>query len=249
VIPLLGIMLASIVLAAGAGTPQPKPAKPAVDPCPLHAVEFSLAGQGSSGRIDRYVIGLLLSGKDPVTASLQIPGLDQAVLTPVIGADLQGRAMLVHYVVDLPRAVGAQSVRVLGILLHAATEREITCKSDQRLLSPEVPGARYSFDDANLSGSDMMYPRQVTEPRVVRSQAAVFPPGAESRAHGPAVVDVTIGTRGAVLNARIESSSGNAELDKSALDAAKHTVFTEPQFDGAPIAVEYLITYSFAPSK
>ena len=226
-----------------AATPQP--AKPVVDPCPVHAVEFSLAGQGSGGRIDRYVIGLLLTGKDPVTASLRIPGVDQTLITPVIGADLMGRDMLAHYAIDIPRAAGAQSVRVVGILLHGATERAVTCKSGQRLLSPDLPAAQVSFDDGLVQGSDLLYPRPVTEPRVMRSYKAVFPAGAGKRAQGPAVVNVTVGPEGAVLATRIESSSGDAELDAAALDAAKLTVFTGALLAGVPISVEYLITYNF----
>jgi TonB family protein len=220
--------------------------KPSTDPCPLHAVQFSLAAQGNTGHIDRYVVGLMLTGKDPVTASLQIPGLDEALLTPVIGADPQGRSMLVHYVVDIPRAVGAQSVRVLGILLHAATEREVTCKSPQRLVQ-SVPAAQMRFDDATLPGSDMLYLRQATEARVIRTSAAIFPASAAKRAQAPAVVAVTVGAQGAVLAERIESTSGDAELDRSALTAAKHSVFSEPQFDGAPIALDYLLTFTFGP--
>lgn len=227
------------------GAARPKPPKPAVDPCPLHAIEFSLAGQGNTGHVDRYVVGLMLSGKDPVTASLQIPGVDQTLITPVVGADLEGRAMIVHYAIDIPRAAAAQSVRVLGILLHGATEREVTCRSGQRLLSPTIASALTRFDDARLPGSDIFYPRPVTEPRVLRSQAAIFAPAAALRARGPAMVDVTIGAHGAVLAERLEASSGAAELDQSALSAAKRTVFSEPQFDGAPIAVEYLISYTF----
>ena len=237
-----------VVLLSGSpvwGDATPQPAKPVVDPCPLHAVEFSLAGLGSSGRIDRYVIGLMLTGKDPVTASLRIPGVDQTLITPVIGADLMGRAMLVHYAIDIPRAAGAQSVRVAGILLHAATERAVTCKSGQRLLSPDLPAAQISFDDALVPGSDLLYPRPVIEPRVMHSFAAVFAAGAGKRANGPAVVNVTVGPQGTVLAERIESSSGDAELDKAALDAAKLTVFNGPLFAGAPISVEYLVTYNF----
>lgn len=237
-----------LLFCAGAALAAAKPTgKPASgDPCPLHAIEFSLAGQGITGHVDRYVVGLMLSGKDPVTASLQIPGVDQTLITPVVGADLLGRAMIVHYAVDIPRAAAAQSVRVLGILLHGTSERELDCKSGQRLLSPIVAAAVTRFDDTNLPFSDLLYPRPVLEPRVERSQAALFAPSAAHRARGPAVVAVTIGTRGAVLAERLESSCGDDALDKSALDAAKHTLFSEPQFEGAPIAVEYLITYNFS---
>jgi len=80
----------SAMLGGGPATASPTPtAKP--DKCALHVAQFALAERGASGHVDRYVVALLLSGREPVRADLQIPGLENDILTPVIGPAAGGR--------------------------------------------------------------------------------------------------------------------------------------------------------------
>lgn len=226
---------------------RPAPTGTAIaDKCPLHVVSFMLIGQGRSGHVDRYAVALLLDGTDPVQANLEIPGLENDVYTPVIGPDLGGRQTLVHYVIDIPRAVAPRAMRVLGLLLHGRTETSLTCHSPTHPLALAPARAQVPFDDSSLPGSDLLFLRPVTEAKVLQPASAAYPTGDERAGHrGSAVVGVTVGAHGAILDAFVFQSSGYASLDASALSAAKHTVYSEPQFNGAAIPLDYLITYSF----
>ena len=219
---------------------------PIADKCPLHVVSFMLIGQGQSGHVDRYAVALLLDGTDPVQANLEIPGLENDVYTPVIGPDLGGRQTLVHYVIDIPRAVAPRAMRVLGLLLHGRTETSMTCHSPTHPLALAPARSQVPFDDSTLSGSDLLFLRPVTEAKVLQPASAAYPADDERAGHrGSAVVNVTVGARGAILDAYVFQSSGYQSLDASALSAAKHTVYSEPRFNSVAIPLDYLITYNF----
>ena len=219
---------------------------PIVDKCALHVVSFMLVGQGRTGHVDRYAVGLLLDGTDPVQANLEIPGLENDVFTPVIGPELGGRQTLVHYVIDIPRAVSPSGMRVLGLLVHGRTDTALTCHSPAHLLARAPAGSQVSFDDASLPGSDLLYLRPVTEAKVLQPASAAYPADAARAGHrGSAVVGVTVGAHGAILGAFVFQSSGYQSLDAAALSAAKRTVYSEPQFNSVAIPLDYLITYSF----
>jgi TonB family protein len=219
---------------------------PVADKCTLHVVSFMLIGQGRSGHVDRYAVALLLDGTDPVSANLEIPGLENDVYTPVIGPDLGGRQTLVHYVIDIPRAVAPRGMRVLGLLVHGRSDTALTCHAPTQLLAQAPSGSLASFDDTSLPGSDLLFLRPVTEAKVLQPASAAYPADDERAGHrGNAVVGVTVGARGAILNAFVFQSSGYRTLDASALSAAKHTLYSEPQFNGVAIPLDYLITYSF----
>jgi TonB family protein len=232
--------------AASAATRPPATSTPIVDKCQLHAVSFMLIEQGRSGHVDRYVVALLLDGTDPVQANLEIPGLENDIYTPVIGPDLGGRQTLVHYVIDIPRAVAPRGVRVLGLLVHGRSDTALTCHSPAQLLAQAPAGSLASFDDTSLAGSDLLFLRPVTEAKVLQPASAAYPADDERAGHrATAVVGVTVGARGTILGAFVFRSSGYPSLDASALSAARHTVFSEPQFNGVAIPLDYLVTYSF----
>ena len=234
---------------AGIGSAAPKPAPtstPIADKCPLRVVSFMLIGQGRSGHVDRYTVALLLDGTDPVQANLEIPGLENDVFTPVIGPDFGGRQTLVHYVIDIPRAVAPRATRVLGLLLHGRTDTPMTCHSPMQLLAQAPASAQVPFDDTALPGSDLLYLRTVTEAKVLQPASAAYPMDDQHAGHhGTSVVGVTVGAGGTILGAFVFQSSGYASLDASALSAAKRTVYSEPQFDGVAIPLDYLITYNY----
>jgi TonB family protein len=214
------------------------------DPCPLHAASFMLVAHGQTGHVDRYVVALLLRGSDPVTANLQIPGLQNDIASPVIPPDPNGAESLNHYVLDVPRAVSPTGITVYGLLIHGRGDRALVCKQPVRLVTTAPAGSVAQFDDSALSASDLLYLRPVTEARVLQSASAAFPAsGAQLKNSGPIVVAVTVGAGGKIVAARIDQSSGYPSLDAAALSAARKTVFSAPQFDGAPIALEYFVSY------
>jgi TonB family protein len=221
----------------------PRPVAAATkDLCPLHAASFMLVAHGQTGHVDRYVVALLLRGSDPVTANLQIPGLQNDIASPVIPPDPNGGESLNHYVLDVPRAVSPTGITVYGLLIHGRGDRDMVCKQPVRLVTTAPAGSVGQFDDSALSASDLLYLRPVTEAHVLQSAAASFPAGG-SQFSGPIVVAVTVGAGGNIVAARIDQSSGYPSLDAAALSAARKTVFSAPQFDGAPIALEYFVSY------
>jgi TonB family protein len=220
---------------------------PVKDPCPLHAASFMLVAHGQTGHVDRYVVAVLLRGSDPVTANLQIPGLQNDIASPVIPPDPNGAESLNHYVLDVPRAVSPTGITVYGLLIHGRGDRDMVCKQPVRLVTTAPAGSVGQFDDSALSASDLLYLRPVTEAHVLQSASASFPAGdAQSKHAGPIVIAVTVGSGGNIVAARVDQSSGYPSLDAAALSAARKTVFSAPQFDGAPIALEYFVTYHLA---
>jgi TonB family protein len=244
ILRLLAATLFASLLASGLAAAAKAPV---VDKCPLRVAGFSLLGHGQTGHIDRFVIALLLVGRDPVSANLEIPGLDNDVLTPVIGPDAGGAETLVHYVIDVPSAAGARGIRITGLIVHGSADSSLTCHSPMRLVS-EAPGsAAASFDDSALPGSSLLFLRPVTEARVLRSSSAAYPSADfKLKHHGAVVVAVTVGTHGAVLRSRVETSSGYPGLDDAAVAAARLTQFSEPQLNGVAIPLDYLVRYNFA---
>lgn len=217
------------------------------DPCPLHAAGFMLVARGQTGHVDRYVVTLLLTGSDPVTANLRIPGLQNDIVTPVIAPDPSGVVSLNHYVLDAPTAAAPTGILVYGLLVHGRGDKALTCLQSVRLVTTAPAGSLSQLDDSALSASDLLYPQPVTEAHVLRSVPAAYPRSEEQRKHvGSVVVAVTVGAGGRVVDARVTESSGYPLLDAAAVGAARKTVFSAPQFGGAPIPLEYLLTYHFA---
>jgi TonB family protein len=200
-----------------------------------------LVAHGQTGHVDRYVVALLLRGSDPVTANLQIPGLQNDIDSPVIPPDANGGESLNHYALDVPRAVSPTGITVYGLLIHGRGDHSALCKQPIRLVTTAPAGSVSQFDDSVLSASDLLYLRPVTEAHVLQSASAAFP--SSIKYSGPIVVAVTVGAGGNIVAARVDQSSGYPSLDAAALSAARKTVFSAPQFDGAPIALEYFVSY------
>jgi len=242
----VGIALALLLLAAAPARPASTPRPAAADPCPLKVVSFMLVARGASGALDRYVVGLLLNGRDPVSANLAIPGVNNDILTPIVAPSGEKGQTISHYVIDIPHADNATGMKVLGVLVNGASEREVTCHQSVQL-ARDAPGtALGSFDDSALGASDLLFMQAVTEARVLSSTPALYSATPEQRKQATnAVIAVTVGAHGAILNTRVAQSSGVASFDASAVSAARQILFSEPQFDGVPIPLEYLMTYRF----
>lgn len=68
----------------------------------------------------------------------------------------------------------------------------------------------------------------------------------EQGAAGRTVIDVTIGSDGAVAAVWVGQTSGFACLDAAALAAAKESTYNPPEVDGRPVTETYLIVYEFS---
>jgi TonB family protein len=86
----------------------------------------------------------------------------------------------------------------------------------------------------------------ITAPVVVHETKAVYPLGALARkSTGSVVVLATVTKDGAVKSAEVSESSGDAELDRAAVDAALSWRFTPAMQGDAPIESEMRIPFHF----
>jgi TonB family protein len=82
-------------------------------------------------------------------------------------------------------------------------------------------------------------------PELLHSVAAVYPSSeADAGTEGTVVMEIDLGTDGAVTDARVVQSAG-AAFDDSALAAVKQFVFSPAEIDGKPAAVRLQYSYRF----
>ncbi|MBN2379760.1 energy transducer TonB [candidate division WOR-3 bacterium] len=83
---------------------------------------------------------------------------------------------------------------------------------------------------------------------VVKRAEALYPEELQNKGYeGTVLVTVLIDTEGKVEEAKVARSSGYAELDEAALEAAKKFEFNPPQHvSGTPIKVEGTLTFTFS---
>jgi TonB family protein len=81
--------------------------------------------------------------------------------------------------------------------------------------------------------------RERHPPRVPESAVAAC-------AHGVARLRVTINQRSNVLDVRVEESSGHADLDAAAAEAARHWAYLPGRFRGEPIGGDIVVPVFFA---
>ena len=85
-----------------------------------------------------------------------------------------------------------------------------------------------------------------TRPQVVSMERGNYPPEARNARHeGTAVVTVQVLPSGAVGRVELRASSGYAELDQAALNAARAWQFTGALKNGQPVDFWYAIPFNF----
>jgi len=93
-------------------------------------------------------------------------------------------------------------------------------------------------------------PTIVVDARFADRVEPVYPDIAkEQGVGGTAIVLATIGPDGRVLTVSIDQSTGNRQLDSSAVAAAHASRFEPPEIDGKPATETYRIVYTFDPSS
>ena len=85
------------------------------------------------------------------------------------------------------------------------------------------------------------------EGRISTAAHVVYPISLRVAQAAVAVVRVTIGTAGELLDEKIETSTGNQTLDQSALDAAKHSSYTPKVVDCKAVVAVYTFKVVFQP--
>jgi TonB family protein len=74
-----------------------------------------------------------------------------------------------------------------------------------------------------------------------------MPPGL--KAGGSVILAVTIAPNGSVTGLSLRKSSGNAQIDRSVLDAARHSKYSPKLVDCKAVAGSYLFRADFAPRQ
>lgn len=88
----------------------------------------------------------------------------------------------------------------------------------------------------------------VKPPKVVNKVQPEYPKSARD-AKGDVVLQIVIDEQGRVRNPTVAKSSGNSDLDKSALDTIAQWTFQPATLEGKPVAVYFTITIRFTPEK
>ncbi len=101
------------------------------------------------------------------------------------------------------------------------------------------------FTSLALAGEDAGTGALTKAPALVHQVEPVFPPElVDAGVGGTVTLEVDIGVDGAVLDARVVNSAGQA-FDAAALTAARQFVFTPAEIDGAPAAVRIAFSLEF----
>ena len=85
------------------------------------------------------------------------------------------------------------------------------------------------------------------EGRISTAAHVVYPASLRVAQKAIAVVRVTIGSSGELVEEKIEQSTGNDTLDQSALDAAKHSIYAPKVVDCKPVVAVYTFRVVFQP--
>jgi TonB family protein len=87
----------------------------------------------------------------------------------------------------------------------------------------------------------------VKPPKVVNKVEPEYPASArDAKIEGNVAVKIVIDKQGRVLNPTIAESSGNADLDRSAMDTVAQWTFQPATLNGKPVEVYFTITIRFA---
>lgn len=86
----------------------------------------------------------------------------------------------------------------------------------------------------------------IVSARFINRVEPVFPPEAmDQGVEGTVIVLITIGPDGVASDVRVWQSSGNAALDRAAIQAAQLSTYAPPEVNGQPATQTYRIIYTF----
>jgi protein TonB len=90
----------------------------------------------------------------------------------------------------------------------------------------------------------------VKPPKIVNQVPPEYPESArDGKIEGTVVLNAVIDEQGRVRNPTVAESSGNADLDRSALDTVAQWIYRPATLDGKPVEVYYTITIRFTLDK
>jgi len=220
--------------------------------CPVAVNDFWIDGKDPKRGYARFGLYFGVTNDDIFSAMVHVvgarPGEPTSVRVQIVGSRNPADTFL--WPTSSPTAVSVEHV------VDLITGSTISCNTSPAFLnaSGNTHGETKEFDSSEIAfAKKEVDAAAVAIPMVAESQilsrvAPRYPNyEAEHRIGGMVVVEVTIGPGGKVADARVWQSSGNYDLNQAALDAARRSVFAEPQVDGKPATRNYLIEYVFRP--
>ena len=109
------------------------------------------------------------------------------------------------------------------------------------VLAFPMAGTAWAADPMRIGGN-------VKPPKAIAKEQPEYPESArEAKAEGDVVLKIVIDEQGRVRNPTVSKSSGNADLDKSALETIAQWTFQPATLEGKPVAVYFTITIRFKP--
>src|SRR5579883_1230877 len=150
-----------------------------------------------------------------------------------------GNAALDNAMVDAARHSTYQAKQdnctpLAGSYLYQADFQSRALMTPEGAASP-APGTAAPQTECNHEG------------RISTAAHVVYPISLRVAQTAVAVVRVTIGTAGELVDEKIETSTGNQTLDQSALDAAKHSSYTPKVVDCKAVVAVYTFKVVFQP--
>ena len=116
--------------------------------------------------------------------------------------------------------------------------------SNMRAQTPALPAAKVAS-----SAKSQSCVGKSTLVAITSAMQPVFPDNIRNTGIGQvsALVEVTVGANGQVLNPRVYQSSGNAAIDQATLTAATASTYTPATLNCKPVAGAYMFRAEFAP--
>lgn len=190
--------------------------------------------------VDREAVRLTGSRRAYLEALRAFAGSWQAAAVP--GLPFFHRGHLLERVTHLCKEVPMSRPRIATLLTTFAGLLALTAVVGV-LTFPMAPIAGTAW----AAAEPLKIEGNVKPPKIVNQVPPDYPASArDAKIEGTVVVDTVIDKQGRVQNPTVAESSGNADLDRSAVDTVAQWRFQPAALDGRPVEVYYTITIRFA---
>lgn len=187
--------------------------------------------------VDREAVRLTGSRRAYLEALRTFAGSWQAAA--VCGLPFFHRGHLLQRVTHLCKEIPMSRPRIATLVTTFAGLLALT--AFLAVLAFPMAGTAWAAGPMKVGGN-------VKPPKVVNKVQPEYPESAR-KAKGDVVLEIVIDEQGRVRNPTVAKSSGNSDLDRSALETIAQWTFQPATLEGRPVAVYFTITIRFTPEK